>query len=132
MDRLFDIKRDFKRIVVLGGANEAITREFLAERDDIEKIVVVDLSQDMLDFVEAVIKQSPKRRDGTPVEISYVQGDEENLPIQMNSVDAVISCLGLHWVNDLPGAIFGAADAGFQMASSCRVSSAVTRFKSFV
>tara|TARA_B100000683_G_scaffold115373_1_gene113344 strand:- start:4804 stop:5946 length:1143 start_codon:yes stop_codon:yes gene_type:complete len=109
LDRLFDIKRDFKRIVVLGGANEAITRRLLAERDDIEKIVVVDLSQDMLDFVESVIGAEPKRRDGTPVEISYVQGDEENLPIQMNSVDAVISCLGLHWVNDLPGAMSSAA-----------------------
>ena len=109
LDRLYDIKRDFKRIVVLGGANEATTRRLLAERDDIEKIVVVDLSQDMLDFVESVIGAEPKRRDGTPVEISYVQGDEENLPIQMNSVDAVISCLGLHWVNDLPGAMSSAA-----------------------
>jgi NADH dehydrogenase [ubiquinone] 1 alpha subcomplex assembly factor 5 len=27
----------------------------------------------------------------------------------MNSVDAVISCLGLHWVNDLPGAMSSAA-----------------------
>jgi len=111
LDRLFDIKRDFKRIVVLGGANEAITRRLLAERDDIEKIVVVDLSQDMLDFVKSVIGAEPKRRDGTPVDVSYVQGDEENLPIQMNSVDAVISCLGLHWVNDLPGAMSSAAAA---------------------
>jgi NADH dehydrogenase [ubiquinone] 1 alpha subcomplex assembly factor 5 len=33
--------------------------------------------------------------------------DEENLlkAIPANSQDAVMSCLGLHWVNDLPGAL---------------------------
>ena len=51
LDRLFDIKRGFKRVVVLGGASEAITRRLLAERDDVEKIVVVDLSQDMLNLL---------------------------------------------------------------------------------
>ena len=111
LDRLFDIKRGFKRVVVLGGASEAITRRLLAERDDVEKIVVVDLSQDMLNFVERRIGAEPRRRDGAPVEVLYVQGDEENLPIQENSVDAVISCLGLHWVNDLPGAMSRAAAA---------------------
>ena len=50
LDRLRDIKRDFKRVVVLGGACEAITRRLLAEREDVETIVVVDLSKDMLDF----------------------------------------------------------------------------------
>jgi len=111
LDRLFDIKRGFKRVVVLGGASEAITRRLLAERDDVEKIVVVDLSQDMLNFVERRIGAEPRRRDRAPVEVLYVQGDEENLPIQENSVDAVISCLGLHWVNDLPGAMSRAAAA---------------------
>ncbi|PNX90918.1 Sam-dependent methyltransferase, partial [Trifolium pratense] len=35
----------------------------------------------------------------------FVVGDEEFLPIKENSVDLVISCLGLHWTNDLPGAM---------------------------
>lgn len=35
-------------------------------------------------------------------------GDEENLlaTIPRNSQEAVVSCLSLHWVNDLPGASF--------------------------
>ncbi|CAJ2665144.1 unnamed protein product [Trifolium pratense] len=38
-------------------------------------------------------------------ETMFVVGDEEFLPIKENSVDLVISCLGLHWTNDLPGAM---------------------------
>lgn len=111
LDRLLDIKRDFKRVVVLGGASEAITRRLLAERNDVETIVVVDLSAEMLNFVKSVVGEAPKRRDGASVEVLYVQGDEENLPLKEESVDAVISCLGLHWVNDLPGAMSQAARA---------------------
>ena len=29
--------------------------------------------------------------------------DEERLPLEHASVDLVVSCLGLHWLNDLPG-----------------------------
>lgn len=111
LDRLRDIKRDFKRIVVLGGACEAITRRLLAERKDVETIVVVDLSKDMLDFVQRSVKDTPQRSDGTRVEVIYVQGDEENLPIKEQSVDAIVSCLGMHWVNDLPGAMSSARNA---------------------
>ncbi|CEG02113.1 Methyltransferase type 11 [Ostreococcus tauri] len=107
LDRLRDIKRRFKRVIVLGGASEAIMRRLLGERDDVEKIVVVDLSRDMLDFP---FGPGPPEL-GTEVDVVYVQGDEENLPIRDGSVDAVISCLGLHWVNDLPGAMTSAAQA---------------------
>ncbi|WP_374368257.1 methyltransferase domain-containing protein [Dongia sp.] len=31
--------------------------------------------------------------------------DEEALPFRPGSLDLVLSCLGLHWVNDLPGAM---------------------------
>jgi NADH dehydrogenase [ubiquinone] 1 alpha subcomplex assembly factor 5 len=39
--------------------------------------------------------------------------DEENLlkVIPHNSQDAVMSCLGLHWVNDLPGALIQIREA---------------------
>ncbi len=32
-----------------------------------------------------------------------VVGDEEFLPFKDESIDAVLSSLSLHWVNDLPG-----------------------------
>ena len=42
------------------------------------------------------------------VEVERVVGDEENLlaAIPINSQEAIISCLSLHWVNDLPGTSF--------------------------
>ena len=40
-----------------------------------------------------------------PVEIDRVRCDEEDLlkAIKPSSQEAVVSCLSLHWVNDLPG-----------------------------
>lgn len=79
LDRLRDIKRRFKRVIVLGGASEAIMRRLLGERDDVEKIVVVDLSRDMLDFVARAVGDNPRRRDGTEVDVVYVQGDRKSV-----------------------------------------------------
>jgi len=41
------------------------------------------------------------------VQVERIVGDEENLlaTIPKNSQEAVVSCLNLHWVNDLPGAL---------------------------
>lgn len=43
LDWLFDIKCGFKCVVVFGGVSEVIMCRLLVERDDVEKIVVVDL-----------------------------------------------------------------------------------------
>lgn len=42
------------------------------------------------------------------VEVERIVGDEENLlaTIPRNSQEAVVSCMSLHWVNDLPGTSF--------------------------
>ncbi|CDO68448.1 hypothetical protein BN946_scf184760.g4 [Trametes cinnabarina] len=42
-----------------------------------------------------------------PVEVERIHADEENLlqVIQPNSQEAIVSCLSLHWVNDLPGVL---------------------------
>ena len=39
------------------------------------------------------------------VEVERISGDEENLlaTIPKSSTEAIVSCLSLHWVNDLPG-----------------------------
>jgi NADH dehydrogenase [ubiquinone] 1 alpha subcomplex assembly factor 5 len=44
-------------------------------------------------------------RSPISVEAERIVGDEENLlaTIPRNSQEAVVSCLSLHWVNDLPG-----------------------------
>jgi len=43
------------------------------------------------------------------VEIERVNADEENLlkSVEPGSQEAVVSCLSLHWVNDLPGMLPG-------------------------
>ena len=42
------------------------------------------------------------------VEVERIVGDEENLlaTIPRNSQEAIVSCMSLHWVNDLPGTLF--------------------------
>lgn len=39
------------------------------------------------------------------VEVERLQADEENLleVVEPNSQEAIVSCLSLQWVNDLPG-----------------------------
>ncbi len=37
--------------------------------------------------------------------------EEEALPFRPGSLDLILSCLGLHWVNDLPGALVQIRDA---------------------
>lgn len=37
------------------------------------------------------------------VPITRIVCDEEQLPFEDHSQDAIMSCLALHWVNDLPG-----------------------------
>ncbi|KAF8204681.1 hypothetical protein BJ912DRAFT_939045 [Pholiota molesta] len=41
------------------------------------------------------------------VEVERIHADEENLlkSVESNSQEAVVSCLSLHWVNDLPGTL---------------------------
>ena len=43
------------------------------------------------------------------VEVERIHADEENLleTIPRNSQEAIVSCLSLHWVNDLPGECVG-------------------------
>ena len=106
LDRLDDIKRPFKRILVIGGATVSTIKQLLEKRRDVETIIACDSSEATLLLVKDIVGDAPKRKfDGFPVEIKYVQAFEDDLPIKDNVVDCVLSVLGLHWVNDLPGAM---------------------------
>jgi len=70
----------------------------LLEPENTKHSIMLDLSQKMLD------------RDGNDefaVETEKIQCDEENLlqVVDRNSQEAIVSCLSLHWVNDLPGVL---------------------------
>ncbi|WJX30391.1 hypothetical protein P8452_18937 [Trifolium repens] len=101
LDRLQDVKKTFPSALCLGGSLQAITRSLPARAGAIEKLIVMDASYDMVQRCQNDYHASSNNN----IETMFVVGDEEFLPIKENSVDLVISCLGLHWTNDLPGAM---------------------------
>jgi NADH dehydrogenase [ubiquinone] 1 alpha subcomplex assembly factor 5 len=88
LDRLDDITYKFPTAVDL-GSRTGILKEHLSGRGGIETLIQCDLSP-------AMAHQSGA--------LSLV-GDEEFLPFREGSIDLALSCLNLHWVNDLPGAL---------------------------
>jgi SAM-dependent methyltransferase len=91
VERLEAIVRDFPRAVDLCARDGGFARA-LAEspaREHVGLLVETDLSARML-----------AHRSGPRVVL-----DEERLPFAPGSLDLVVSSLGLHWTNDLPGAL---------------------------
>ncbi|KAG7647259.1 Methyltransferase type 11 [Arabidopsis thaliana x Arabidopsis arenosa] len=100
LDRLEDCKKSFPTAFCLGGSLGAVKR-LLRGRGGIEKLIMMDTSYDM-------IKSCRDAQDDSldnSIETSYFVGDEEFLPVKESSVDLIISSLGLHWTNDLPGSM---------------------------
>ncbi|GJJ69721.1 NADH dehydrogenase [ubiquinone] 1 alpha subcomplex assembly factor 5 [Entomortierella parvispora] len=94
VDRLLDIKREFNEVVELGSGSGHIAKH--VDLDMMKKLIMCDMSETMLNRDKDVEYE-------VPVERRVV--DEENLPFKENSLDAVISSLSMHWINDLPGAM---------------------------
>ncbi|KXN89455.1 NADH dehydrogenase [ubiquinone] 1 alpha subcomplex assembly factor 5 [Leucoagaricus sp. SymC.cos] len=96
MERFLDIKRNFNTIVDLGSGPGHFSR--LLEPPKVRKSIMIDSSG---------ITLQRDADEAFEVEIERRQGDEENLLqlISPNTQEAVVSCLSLHWVNDLPGAL---------------------------
>lgn len=81
-DRLGIIKRDFQTSLMIGsnGLDAFSSRQ-------VHNLICMDLA-------------IPEKTTGP-----FVQGDEEFIPFANESMDLVLSCLSLHTVNDLPGAL---------------------------
>ena len=92
-DRLDDITRRFPLALDL-GCHDGVLARTLKGRGGIETLVQMDLSPAMA---------ARAARFGPAV-----AADEERLPFAERRFDAVLSCLSLHWVNDLPGALIQA------------------------
>lgn len=92
-ERLDDINRRFPRALEIGARGSALT-DRLAGRGGIETLVCCDLSARMLGG--GAHTTQPRLA---------VVADEEHLPFAPGSFDLILSCLSLHWVNDLPGAL---------------------------
>ncbi|KAL2631231.1 hypothetical protein R1flu_015917 [Riccia fluitans] len=104
LDRLSDCKKTFPTALNLGGAFHYVNR-MLRGRGGIEKVISMDISEDMIRRSPLLTTSDQDDAKGRPVEHIGLVGDEEFLPLGEGSVDVVISSLGLHWVNDLPGAM---------------------------
>lgn len=59
----------------------------------------------MIFHLEHMMRRDMRELDNLDngVALSRVLADEEYLPFQPNTFDAVLSSMSLHWVNDLPG-----------------------------
>ncbi|XP_020284210.1 arginine-hydroxylase NDUFAF5, mitochondrial isoform X2 [Pseudomyrmex gracilis] len=90
-DRIFDIKRKFSKVLDLGCGRGHVSKRILNE--SVEELTLVDMSPSFV--------QQAETTKGIKIRKRVV--DEENLSFDANSFDMVISCLSLHWVNDLPG-----------------------------
>ncbi|KAL0950157.1 hypothetical protein HGRIS_010151 [Hohenbuehelia grisea] len=102
MERLQDIKRKFDTILDLGSGPGHFTK--LLEPEKTRKCIMVDSS-------EATLRRDPDSE--FEVEVERICADEENLlqVVEPNSQEAIVSCLSLHWVNDLPGTLIQIKEA---------------------
>lgn len=90
-DRLFDVKRQFDVAVDLGCNRGFVSRHIMA--DTVRRLHLVDISPTMLAQADST----------SGVQVQRHAADEETFEMADDSVDAVVSSLSLHWVNDLPG-----------------------------
>ena len=90
VDRLDDINRRFPLALELGARGDVLA-ECLTGHGGVEQLVRCDQSMRMVGAGEC--------------RSALVVADEECLPYAPHSFDLIISCLSLHWVNDLPGAL---------------------------
>ncbi len=103
VERLDDVAREFPRALDL-GARTGVLAPLLAGRNGIGTIVQCDLSSTMM-------KAARARPCGGEAARLVAVADEEFLPFADGSFDLIVSCLSLHWTNDLPGALLQARRA---------------------
>ncbi|MGH6899685.1 MAG: methyltransferase domain-containing protein [Geminicoccaceae bacterium] len=88
LERLGDVRRDFPLALGL-GCHTGQMATVLRGSPQIGRLVQADLAYEM-------VRRSTGLR---------LVADEEALPFGPGSLDLVIACFSLHWVNDLPGTL---------------------------
>ncbi|GAA5827968.1 hypothetical protein JCM11251_005671 [Rhodosporidiobolus azoricus] len=96
VDRLLDIKRRYPLVLDYGSGPGFLAKHL--DEEITQKVVMVDSSRGMLYRDEGLETEVPVER---------VHLDEESLASHFdeNSHDCIMSCLSMHWINDLPGAL---------------------------
>lgn len=91
-DRLLDIKRRYHTVVEIGSGCGHLAKAL--DDDMLDKLIMCDGSQGALN------RDIDHEYD---IEVERRPMDEENIDFEENSLDAVVSSLSMHWVNNLPG-----------------------------
>lgn len=102
-DRLEDVKRSFPLTLDL-GCHDGTLASLVGARGGIETLVQSDLSFAMAQRAQ---KTAAENANG-PKHCPALVADEEMQPFAEGTFDLVMSSMGLHWANDLPGALLQA------------------------
>ncbi|EJD53978.1 S-adenosyl-L-methionine-dependent methyltransferase [Auricularia subglabra TFB-10046 SS5] len=105
LERLQDVRRKFSSILDLGSGSGHFSK--LLEPETAAKVLMVDLSEHSLN------RDGDQDFEGRSFELERRHADEERLLelVGRDSQEAIVSCLSLHWVNDLPGVLVQAREA---------------------
>ncbi|KAI9046728.1 hypothetical protein LZ554_009466 [Drepanopeziza brunnea f. sp. 'monogermtubi'] len=108
-ERLLDINREFDNVLDLGANSCQIARALtLPERYPDPTKEPVSISSRLSKLTAAESSRSMLYRDvdlpfNKKITLTHeVLDDEERLPFEANTFDAVLSSLSMHWINDLP------------------------------
>lgn len=102
VDRLCDIQRDFPTALDLGCHGGEVARALDAAPEASTRIGRL---------VQADMAAGLARRAAAQTGRASLSADEELLPFAAGSFDLILSNLSLHWVNDLPGALWQVREA---------------------
>lgn len=109
-ERLLDFRRSFRRALDVGAGASNIRRALVRNKlgFGLELLFEIELSPAMLEYGSRRLPLAE-----TPFRTLQVVADEENFLPQLELsgalsgglFDLAISCMSLHWVNDLPGTL---------------------------
>ncbi|KAF2237205.1 S-adenosyl-L-methionine-dependent methyltransferase [Viridothelium virens] len=112
-ERLLDIKRDFSNVLDLGAGPCTIARTLTQPNPDPDSTqpITAPLSTRISNLTCVDTSPTLLHRDASlpfnhllpSLTRTVVPTLEQPLPFAPNTFNAILSCLSLHWVNDLPG-----------------------------
>lgn len=94
-DRIDDLSSPFKRdILNIGSCSGLVIKNLNADR--VNSLIQTDISENNIKRCKRLTNMLPPK-----FPVDYINCDEEKLPFKNKSIDLAMSCLTLHWVNDL-------------------------------